>query len=173
MKRHSVLAVVLLLCLLIGAPAAMAQAKGAAPKGNFPPAAIKLGDDVIKPGEKLATIWALLGPADKIWAMRNKKDEKEDYVKLDYFTYGFSLDVVNTTNLVKGILVEENNNSVKLVNCPFRVGQDALAVTTAWGEPEKKISGTMAYWSRGVFVGVNEAGKITHMFITSPGKYKD
>jgi hypothetical protein len=163
-----VLSLVVLLCT------AQAQQDSPAKKvdqGEVPAAGISVQNTPIKPGEKLSTIWGLMGSPDRILAMRGKQDSNGDYVKMDYDANGFSLDINNSANTVQGILVTENNPSFKFINCPYKIGQQARDILAAWGEPEKTVPGTLAFWSRGVYVGVDASGgKVTYIYITYPGK---
>lgn len=181
MKKFSLFLILIVLVVLSVSDAAMAQYKKPRPKEGsdvkvddekYKPAGVLIGQTVIKFGDELTGVWSLLGPPDRIWAMRAKEDKEKDYVKMDYFSYGMSVDISNNGNKVQGILIEENNTSCKLVNCPFRIGQDQSYVTNAWGAPEKNVSGTMAYWKRGVYIGIKD-GKISYIFITSPGEFRE
>jgi len=139
---------------------------------TYPQAGVKVDSAAIKCGDKLTTIWGIMGPPDKLWAMRGRTGKKKDHIKLDYYTYGLSLDISNSSNQVQGILIEENNDGLQLLNCPFLIGQDKNSVIKVWGKPEKEIQNTLAYWARGVYLGI-KSGKITHIFITYPGKTKE
>lgn len=142
-------------------------------QAKYQPSGIAFGTEGIKPGDKLPKVWGLLGPPDKLLARRHKKDPKQDYVKLAYYSYGISIDINNRDSRVQGILVEENNSQFKLVNCPFRIGQSTDMVKSSWGDPEKQVKSIMAYWRRGVYIGANKAGKITHIYLTYPGQFKE
>ena len=140
---------------------------------KYSPAGVIVGKAFLKSGDKLPVLWGIMGPPDKIWAMRGKDDVNNDYVKLDYYSYGLSFDVNSNNNMIQGILIEENNRIFKMKEVPFRIGQDYKDVIKSWGEPENTAPGILAYWRRGVYVGVDDSGKIAHFFITYPGKFED
>lgn len=137
------------------------------------PAGVLIGEAFIKSGEKLPVLWGIMGPPDKIWAMRGKDDVNNDYVKLDYYSYGISFDINSNSNKIQGILIEENNRIFKMKEVPFRIGQDSKEVISSWGDPENTAPGMLAYWRRGVYIGVDDSGNILHFFITDPGKFDD
>lgn len=132
-----------------------------------------IGKSFIKPGEKLPVLWGIMGPPDKIWAMRGKDDVNKDYVKLDYYSYGLSFDINSLSNKIQGILIEENNRIFKMKGVPFRIGQEHKIVFKTWGEPESSQPGILAYWRRGVYVGVDDSGVISYLFLTKPGVFED
>ncbi|MCE1247294.1 MAG: hypothetical protein LWY06_11675 [Firmicutes bacterium] len=140
---------------------------------KYTPASVIVGDASLKPGDKLAEIWGIMGPPDKIWAMRGKDDVNKDYVKLDYYSFGISFDINSNTNKIQGVLVEENSKTFKLKEVPFQIGQDHKAVLQQWGDPETSEPGVLAYWRRGVYIGVDDSGSITYIFLTVPGKFDD
>ncbi len=179
MKRVSLILVLLLMTSAFTTRICHPQAKPQPDPGirvdteKYQPAGVLVGEQVIRSGDRLPIIWGFLGPPDKIWSMRGKKTKDDDYVKLDYFSYGFSVDVANNTNQVKGILVEENNVSTRMVNCPFRIGQDISQVTASWGDPEKQVGNTLAYWRRGVYIGLTDDNKVKYLFFTYPGEFDE
>lgn len=136
------------------------------PAVTYPASGLKVGSEVIRPGEALGVIFGLMGPPDQVRAMRSKRAE-DDYVMFSYFSQGFSLDI-NQKNVVQGILVETREADVSGV--PFRVGDTKDAVQKAWGDPDRTQSKVMAYWRRGVYVGTDEAGNVTSLFLTAPGQ---
>lgn len=140
---------------------------------KYKPAGVIVGDAFIKAGMKVRYLWGIMGPPDQVWAMRGKDNVNQDYVKLDYYSHGLSFDINSMKNVVQGILIEQNSRTFQLKNCPFRIGQDYQIVLDSWGEPERKIQGTLAYWRRGVYIGIDDNKKISHIFITTPGKYED
>jgi len=142
-------------------------------KEKYKHAGVIIGKSFLKTGDKLSILWGVMGPPDKIWAMRGKDDVNQDYVKLDYYSYGLSFDINSITNSIQGILIEENNRIFKLKGVPFGIGQKYKIVTQTWGEPENTAPGILAYWRRGVYIGVDDSGSIVHIFITAPGEFED
>lgn len=179
MKKHLITLLSLLIMILLLVTPAFSQNKKSdvdnvkVDQKKYPVPGIQVAGDIIQPGMRMTDIFGLLGPPDKIWAMRSKSDPKKDYVKMDYFTYGMAVDINNNTNDVHGILLQENNPSVKLMNCPFRIGQDQGAITATWGQPESVVNGVLNYWRRGVYFGIGQGGKISYMFMALPGEFKD
>jgi len=121
---------------------------------------------IITPGQDLLTVAGIAGFPDRIRAVR-AKDEKMDYVMLSYFTYGVTIDIQNDSNTVQGILVQEN--SVKLVGIPFKLGESAQQVNKIWGKPDAEYPGYLCYWKRGLYIGVDGSGRISHLMIVAPG----
>lgn len=138
-----------------------------APATGYSPAGVRLGDYVLRPGEALAVVMGVLGPPDHLRPMRSK-EEKDDYVMLNYYTKGISLDIDGRSNCVQGILVE--SRQVKLEGVPFALGDSQQAVLTRWGQPEKTAAGVLAYWRRGVYVGVDDQGRLINFYLAPPGK---
>lgn len=140
---------------------------------KYDPAGIIIKDSLIKAGENLAYIWGIMGPPDHLWAMRGKDSFEQDYVSAEYFTYGLSIHLNCVSNNVQGIMIKENNNNVKFLNCPFAIGQSVKTVLNTWGEPERTVPGILMYWRRGVYVGVSESDMIDYLFIAEPGVFED
>jgi len=161
----------LVLALLMGLPAFSAPGQpgpksSPSPAIEHPASGLKIGSDVIRPGEVLPMVFGIVGPPDQVRAMRSKK-EADDYVMFTYFTQGFSLDI-SQKNLVQGILVEKRE--VEVSGVPFHVGDSKQEVLKAWGEPDRTQSKVMAYWRRGVYVSCDESGKVINLFLTPPGR---
>ena len=183
-KTTAVLIIALLMLTLVSSPL-FAQYKKPRPaakdaashikvdKTKYAPAGVLIGEAFIKGGEKLPVLWGIMGPPDKIWAMRGKEDVNNDYVKLDYYSYGISFDINSNSNKIQGILIEENNRIFRMKEVPFRIGQDSKEVINSWGDPENTAPGMLAYWRRGVYIGVDDSGSIIHFFITEPGQFDD
>ena len=115
-------------------------------------------------------LFGSLGPPDNLRAMRGKQPEN-DYVLFTYDSYGISFHIKtvnNQNNVVDLIVVMESN--VKITGVPFRVGDEYRLVTSQWGEPDRQEAGFAAYWHRGIFLGVNEQGRITTITVAAPGK---
>lgn len=140
---------------------------------KYPPSGVVIGEALITAGERLPILWGIMGPPDKIWAMRSKDDVNKDYVKLDYYSYGLSFDVNSNTNQIQGILIEENNRIFKLKEVPFRIGQSHKDIIESWGEPENSEPGILAFWRRGVYIGVDDSGAVSYIFLTNPGVFED
>jgi len=136
------------------------------PAPTYPASGLKIGAETIRPGEALGVIFGLVGPPDQVRAMRSKKAEN-DYVMFSYFAQGFSLDI-NQKNVVQGILIETREAEVSGV--PFRVGDTKEMVQKAWGDPDRTQSKVMAFWRRGVYVGTDEEGNVTNLYLTAPGQ---
>ncbi len=169
--RSSFLFTALVLALLMAMPALAAPGQpgpksSPSPTIDYPTSGLKIGRDVIRPGEVLPMVFGIVGPPDQVRAMRSKK-EADDYVMFSYFTQGFSLDI-NQKNLVQGILVE--NREVEVSGVPFHVGDSKQDVLKVWGEPDRTQSKVMAYWRRGVYVSCDESGKVINLFLTAPGR---
>ncbi|MGI5844270.1 MAG: hypothetical protein ACOX9B_08865 [Candidatus Xenobium sp.] len=161
----------LALALLLGMPAWTAPGQPATkPPPNqtaeYPASGLKIGSDVIRPGEVLPMVFGIVGPPDQVRAMRSKK-EADDYVMFSYFAQGFSLDI-NQKNHVQGILVE--SRGVEVSGVPFHVGDTKQDVLKAWGDPDRTQSKVLAYWRRGVYVSCDESDKVTSLFLTAPGQ---
>lgn len=150
----------------LAAPGQPGARPSPAPAADHPASGLKIGQDVIRPGEVLPMVFGIVGPPDQVRAMRSKK-EADDYVMFSYFTQGFSLDI-NQKNVVQGILVE--NREVDVSGVPFHVGDSKEAVLKAWGEPDRTQSKVMAYWHRGVYVSCDESGRVINLFLTAPGR---
>lgn len=160
------------LCLVLALPAfgAPEARKAPTPAPNFEPSGIAVGQDIIRPGEALSVLFGMAGPPDHVRALRGKK-EKDDYVMFSYYSQGFSIDINSADNRIQGILVE--SREVRLHGIPFHVGDDRDAALKAWGEPDRTDKGVMAYWRRGVYVGVGEGGRIVNLFIAPPGRVEE
>ncbi|MCD4783333.1 MAG: hypothetical protein K8T10_05800 [Candidatus Eremiobacteraeota bacterium] len=184
MKKY--LKITIILAIIVGLMGTVSLAqykKPRKPKGpashikvddeEYSSSGVLIGNSFIKPGDKLPILWGIMGPPDKIWAMRGKDDVNKDYVKLDYYSYGLSFDINSLSNEIQGILVEENNRIFKMKEVPFRIGQEHKIVLQTWGEPENSQPGILAYWRRGVYVGVDDSGVISYLFLTKPGIFED
>ena len=154
----------------LAAPGAPAPAQTGAPaQPNHPPASLEVGGQALRLGEALPVVFGVVGPPDRVRAVRSKK-EASDYVLFSYDSQGFALEI-SQGNQVKGILVESAEVSVK--NVPFRVGDSKAAVLKAWGEPDRTQSSVLAYWRRGVYVTHDASGTVTNLFLAPPGKVEE
>lgn len=165
---------ILLLALGLWALSPVAFGAPSSPKPaaspTFAAAGISVGQHVIRPGEALPVVFGVAGPPDQVRAMRSKK-ETDDYVMFSYYSQGFSVDINSKDNRIQGILVE--NRQVKLDGVPFAVGDPKAAAEKAFGQPDRTEKGVMAWWRRGVYVGVDEGGRIVNIFLAPPGKIEE
>ncbi|MFP4498122.1 MAG: hypothetical protein ACLFQV_07915 [Vulcanimicrobiota bacterium] len=178
MKKSIIILLAVVLLFSVGSQVFAQEGKAGKPEikideTEYPPVVVKISNSIIKIGDSVEMVWGIMGPPDHIWAMRGKDNRDQDYVKMVYYSYGLNIDVTNLKNTVQGIMVEENNQVYKLVNLPFKLGQTRQDVINEWGEPEKTIQNTLAYWKRGVYITTDDEGLITHIFISSPGKFED
>lgn len=135
---------------------------------DFEPAGIILGDSVIAPGQKAVFVYGNLGFPENIYAIRSKKDQKDDYVKFNYEDHGLIITITNEENIIKAIYVLKRDT--KLKGIPFKVGDSYDMVKKAWGEPDKKEQNYANYFHRGVLVRVSDDAKIDLIAIYKPGK---
>lgn len=134
---------------------------------------ISVNNTTINPGVDLQTLFGVVGPPDHVDAVRGK-EPANDYVRFTYTTYGFSAHVKtvnNQDNIVESLVIL--HNTVKLVNVPFRVGDDYREVMQAWGQPDQQEPGFLAYWKRGVYMAVDDKGIITGITLAEPGKVEE
>ncbi|MEW6283432.1 MAG: hypothetical protein AB1758_32785, partial [Candidatus Eremiobacterota bacterium] len=152
-----------LLLLLLALPAL-----GQADRGPQPGAAgVYLNGSVVRPGDQMGIVLGVAGPPDFVRAVRNQKPE-DDYVLFSYPHHGVSFDINSTTNRVQGILVEATE--ARLDGLPFRIGDTQQSVTSSWGQPERTEVGMLVYWRRGVYLGLDNSGRIIRVFLTEPGR---
>jgi hypothetical protein len=154
-------------------PAAAAPVRRPAPEPPVQKAAILINGMAITPGEVLQMLMGAAGPPDYVQAIRGK-DVKDDYVMFAYDSYGISVHVKNinnTNNIVGAIVVRQNGISIE--NVPFKIGDDYKSVMNLWGQPDRQEPGFMAYWKRGVYVGVADNGLISNITLAEPGKFDD
>lgn len=185
MKKKLILIVIAVLVLsLVQGDSCFAQySKPRAPAGDeskvtvdetsYNPSGVVIGQALLTPGEKLPVLWGIMGPPDKVWAMRSKDDVNQDYVKLDYYSFGLSFDINSNSNRIQGILIEENSRLFTLKEVPFKIGVNHKVVLDTWGDPETAEPGIMAYWRRGVYIGVDDSGDISYIFLAPPGVFED
>lgn len=126
---------------------------------------VTLEGQFIAPGDLVMTLFSAIGMPDKIKAMRGKEKD-QDYVMLSYYTYGIIIDIHNEKNTIQGILVQDNKIMVSGV--PFQVGDNAANVKQLWGKPEAEYTEEICYWKKGVYVGIDGTGKISHLFLVEP-----
>ncbi|MCL5036483.1 MAG: hypothetical protein M1269_05110 [Chloroflexi bacterium] len=158
-----IVAVLIFIALVVSVNAAQEKEEYAA-------SGVLINQQMISPGESLLTLIGVAGFPDHIRAMRGKENEN-DYILMNYYTYGVSFDITSDTNVIKGILIEENN--IEIQGVPFKIGEPYKKAVDEWGKPDKEYPGVIVFWKRGIYFGVEEKGKISHIFITSPGKFDD
>ncbi len=124
----------------------------------------------LHPGDSLPLVMGVAGPPDFVKAVRNQRPE-DDYVMFQYPHLGVSFDINSSTNKIQGILVE--GAASRLEGLPFRIGDNQLSVTSSWGRPERTETGLLVYWRRGVYLGLDDSGKIMRIFLTEPGRYSE
>lgn len=124
----------------------------------------------LHPGDPAALVMGVAGPPDFVKAVRNQRPE-DDYVMFQYPHLGVSFDINSVTNKIQGILIE--GSASRLEGLPFRIGDNQLSVTTSWGRPERTETGLLVYWRRGVYLGLDDSGKIKRVFLTEPGRYQE
>lgn len=125
-----------------------------------------IGEEVIRPGEKMVMIFGMFGAPDQIWSMRGKKDRKSDYIKFDYIEPNITFDITNEENEIRSILVK--TDSVKLRGIPFKVGDTYDSVKASWGEPDKKEGGYANYVKKGVMFKLSDTGIVELIAIFAP-----
>ena len=138
---------------------------------HYPKTGISVSGAVITPGEVMQELWGAIGPPDHVQAVRGK-EASGDCVRFSYRSYGISVRIANVNNrdnIVDSILVLQSN--VRLVNVPFKVGDNYKTVMQIWGQPDQQETGYMAYWKRGVYVAVDGHGTITAISLVEPGKF--
>jgi hypothetical protein len=135
-------------------------------------AAIKLNGSVIGPGDSMLTLFSVAGPPDRVLPVRGK-EPSGDFVSFSYDASGLAFHIRSApdkTSIIDAIVVLGDN--VKLVGVPFKVGDDYQSVFKSWGKPERQERGFLAYWKRGVYVGVTDSGQISLITLASPGQFK-
>jgi hypothetical protein len=143
------------------------------PQPSYAKAAVMLNGQPIAPGEVLQVLFGAAGPPDWIQAVRSK-EAASDFVLFAYDGYGmrFHIKTVNKQNNIVDLIVITQSN-VQVKNVPFRVGDEYRSVTQLWGEPDSQEAGFAAFWRRGVYMGVSEAGRVTSITLAEPGKLDD
>lgn len=183
-SRWHLMAFVLLVSLALGALPGLGQAPPQRPKPAPSPSpsptvsaeerpAVSLNGGLLLPGDVLQSLFGIAGPPDFVQAVRGK-DVANDFVKFAYHTHGLSVHVKtdkSQANILDAIVVM--NVATRLVNVPFKIGDEYKAAMTAWGQPDRQEPGFMAYWKRGVYVGVSEDGHIIHITLTVPGQFDE
>jgi len=160
--------------LVFSAPAAAQYRQNHPPQQEtYAPAGVVINGMTIKPGEVLQMLFGAAGPPDWVQAVRGK-ESANDYVLFAYDSYGLSVHVNNQNNQnnVVGTIVVKSG-SLQLENVPFKIGDDYKGVMSMWGQPDRQEPGFMAYWKRGIYVGVGDDGKITTITLAPPGKFDD
>lgn len=137
---------------------------------KLPKVSVMINGQAIAPGEVFQTLIGAAGPPDWVHAVRGK-EAANDYVLFSYDSIGLSVHIktVNNTNNVVGAIVVRQPQ-VGIENVPFKVGEDYHKVMTLWGQPDQQETGYMAYWKRGVYVGVGDDGRINSITVAPPGK---
>lgn len=131
---------------------------------------VVVNGSTLRPGDPMALVMGVAGPPDFVKAVRNQRPE-DDYVMFQYPHLGVSFDINSSTNKIQGILVE--GAASRLEGLPFRIGDNQLSVTTSWGRPERIETGLLVYWRRGVYLGLDDSGKILRVFLTEPGRFQE
>lgn len=131
---------------------------------------VVVNGSTLHPGDPMALVMGVAGPPDFVKAVRNERAE-DDYVMFQYPHLGVSFDINSKTNKIQGILVE--GSASRLEGLPFRIGDNQLSVTSSWGRPERTETGLLVYWRRGVYLGLDDSGKILRIFLTEPGRYQE
>ncbi|GMU54472.1 MAG: hypothetical protein AMXMBFR33_36180 [Candidatus Xenobia bacterium] len=133
-------------------------------------AGVVVNGSTLHPGAPMPLVIGVMGPPDFVRAMRGQRQE-DDYVMFTYPNHGVSFDINSSTNKVQGILVE--GSSARLEGVPFRIGDNQLSVTSSWGRPERTEVGMLVYWRRGVYLGLDDSGRILRVFLTEPGQFQE
>lgn len=170
--RTRALVPTLLILLATGAAAWGQYPNAGPPQPALAPPVMKtgvvIGGLTITPGEVMQELIGAIGPPDQVQAVRGRA-QADDFVMFTYDRYGISVHIHNgdQTNLVGAIVVKESK--VKLHNVPFKVGDDYKSVMSLWGQPDQQEPGFLAYWKRGVYVGVGDDGRIVNITLAEPG----
>jgi hypothetical protein len=169
--RYFGFAFLLIISGFLFSTAAVANPTTSGPPGVvYEPMGLMINGQRIVPGDSLTLVFGILGFPDQMRAMRGK-DKSQDYIHLMYFSYGLSIDISSDTNVVKGLLLEDQK--LKVPNLPFRIGEPYQKAVKIWGKADKESPGFICYWKRGVYLGVGDDGGITYIFLTEPGKEKE
>ena len=147
-----------------------AESGSKVPEVVYPPMALMINGQRIAPGDSLTIVFGILGFPDQMRAMRGK-DKAQDYIHLMYFSYDLSFDITSDTNLVQGIMLQDQK--LKVPNMPFKIGEPYQKAIKLWGKADKESPGFICYWKRGVYLGVGDDGGINTILLTQPGKDKE
>ena len=173
MQRLAALLIVLLLAIEPACAQFPAKPRRQAPEKPVEKASVMINGQAISPGHVFQELLGAAGPPDHVQAVRSK-EVANDYVLFAYDSLGVTAHITvvnNTNNVVSAIVVKDAR--VKIDNVPFKVGDDYRGIAEIWGQPDRQEPGFVAYWKRGVYVGVGEDGRITNITIAEPGKFDD
>jgi hypothetical protein len=137
----------------------------------YEPLSVMINGQRISPGDSLLVVIGIAGFPDQMRAMRGKKDKTQDYIHLNYLSLGLSVDISSDTNIVQGIIIEDQR--LKIPNFPFKIGDPYQKPYHLWGKGDNETPGYLTYWDRGVYLVIGDEGKIITIFLTQPGKEEE